>query len=136
MQGWRDGLAAAAANSYNPTRVNTSQAGDGQSADVRVAVGDIDTGYNGYVYCPTDGTRSGTDPNESCFNQWLKIDTSNASGPFWDADRRKSLMCHEFGHTLGLRHIFDNSCMTRSIDNPNRASYLFGHSMDHLDDNY
>ena len=135
VSAWRSALQDASEDAYgDPTDVNTSQLGDNRSSDVRVGVGSLGTGLNGWVNCPPDGTRAGTDPTESCYNQWLKIDTSNAGG--FNADRRKSLMCHEFGHTLGLRHTYSGSCMTSSSVNPNRSALTDAHDQAHLDDNY
>lgn len=134
-QAWRDALLAASEDAYDsPTDVVTSGLGNGQNTDVRVAVGSFGTGFNGWVDCPSDATRGGTDPSEWCWNQWLKIDTSNAGG--FSADRKKSLMCHEFGHTLGLLHTDSGSCMTPSSVNPNRSTLTDAHDQAHLNDNY
>lgn len=135
---WRQGLRDAIQYSYEPTDLVTSEyRDDWNDVDVRVDVTNAGTGLNGWVYCPTDGLRAGADPNESCYRQWLKIDLANTGG--FAQDRRKSLMCHEFGHTLGLRHPtaanhpdWLNSCMTRSADNPNRPVALHSHDIDHL----
>lgn len=89
--------------SYEPTDLVTSVYTDGwNDVDVRIDVNTWGTGVYGYVYCPSDGIRTGSDPNETCYRQWVKIDLAHAGG--FNADQRKLLMCHEFGHTLGLRH--------------------------------
>ena len=130
---WRDALNNAAEDGYEPTRVNTSQVGDSQNTDVRVAVGTLNTSVYGWVSCPSDATRSGTDPTQTCWNQWLKIDTGNATG--FSSAQRKSLMCHEFGHTLGLRHREGTppGCMTNGSQWPSLPT---AHDQDHLDDHY
>ncbi|MGE0308503.1 MAG: M57 family metalloprotease [Acidimicrobiia bacterium] len=129
---WRNAMTSAAVDGYDPTNINTSQIGNNQSTDVRIGTGVYNTGVYGWVNCPTDGVRSGTDPSERCWNQWLKIDTGNAGS--FPSDRKKSLMCHEFGHTLGLRHTPSGSCMTETAVNPNRATVPDAHDQAHLND--
>jgi hypothetical protein len=69
---------------------------------VRVNVYAHDTGgLYGWVHCPADGTRSGSDPDESCFRQWAKIDTVSTAGVINTTHTRKSLACHEMAHTVG-----------------------------------
>ena len=81
-----------------------SRAGDNQSSDVRLITADFGPiGELARTSCPSDGTRGGSDPTEWCWNQWIKINQNSALLPT-DATGRKSLMCHEFGHTVGLRH--------------------------------
>jgi hypothetical protein len=123
-QAWIDAFNAATRDAYhNPTDLEVSRIGNSQNTDVRVSVATYNTGLNGWVSCPSDAVRSGADPNENCWNQFLKIDLANTSSAFWDAARRKSLACHEFGHTVGLRHDNDSSsCMTQSAVNPNRPT--------------
>lgn len=130
---WRTALNNAAVDGYNPTDVDTSQIGDSQNTDVRVVASALSTGVYGWVSCPVDATRSGTDPTETCWNQWLKIDTGNAGA--FDSAKRKSLMCHEFGHTLGLRHREGSplGCMTNGSTWPTLPT---DHDKIHLNDTY
>ena len=53
---WRNALRDAARDGYDPTRINTTQNGDNQAADVHVTIGNLNSGYYGYVRCPSDGT--------------------------------------------------------------------------------
>lgn len=120
---------------HNATDVEVSRYADNWTdVDVRVDASNYGTGLNGWVYCPADALRTGSDPLEQCYRQWLKLDTSNTS--WMPEDRRKSLSCHEFGHSLGLRHPtaathddFMNTCMVQSSVNPNRPVALHGHDM-------
>jgi len=102
---WRTALNDAATYSYgNVTDLVVSRAGDNQSSDVRLITADFGPiGELARTSCPSDGTRGGSDPTEWCWNQWIKINQNSALLPT-DATGRKSLMCHEFGHTVGLRH--------------------------------
>lgn len=114
---WITALQDAASDGYNPTNITTSQSGNGNNADVRVIIGAIQSGFAAYVSCPADAVRTGTDPTERCWNQFLKVDTGGATG-FNTTARRKKLMCHEFGHTLGLRHTnATGTCMRQGPSN-------------------
>jgi len=137
---WRTALDDAVFWSYQPTDLVLSKYADGSNnVDVRVDVGNHGTGAFGWVYCPTDGIRSGTDPNESCFGQWLKIDTGTATG--LDADGRKAVMCHEFGHTVGLLHAngeahSGDTCISTFPDFGFDDTGLHQHDIDHINSEY
>lgn len=100
---WRDALDNAIADSYADTSLSFPLKANSVNADVRVVVGTLNTPFAGGVSCPSDAVRGGTDPNEWCFNQWLKINT-NHPNQATNSQQRKSIMCHEFGHTLGFSH--------------------------------
>jgi len=140
---WRTALNDAVTNSYSPTSLVTSQKSNGSNnVDVRVDVQDhASAGPIGWVYCPPDGIRNGSDPNESCYRQWLKIDTGQVPAGT-DQDGRKAVMCHEFGHTVGLRHTAgtthpnpDQSCMSSSSFNFDDVA-IQPHDVAHINSHY
>jgi hypothetical protein len=159
---WRTAFADTWGGVYDTTDLITSQQADNTSAvDVRVTFANYGTSLNGWVSCPSDAIRTGSDPNETCYKQWLKVDLTNA-GTF-NATRQRSLVCHETGHTVGLKHSVIESgsgwskdpawhptplatCMVPSyvlndpatgpIDAENRSIYLEPHDIGHLNSWY
>lgn len=83
--------------------------------DADVDVQDNTYGLNnayGWVNCdPSTATQGGTGTRRWCSGQDLRFNITYET-PFGTAARRQEMACHEFGHTVGLRHTTDNtSCM-------------------------
>jgi hypothetical protein len=56
-----------------------------------------------WVNCPWSGTTSGSHPNMSCFGQDMHFNLSRTE--FYDTQaERRFVVCHELGHTMGLKH--------------------------------
>lgn len=89
---WRTAFQDAWTYSLEPTHLVTSRLADNTTnIDVRVSIAAYGVpGIQGWVNCPSDGIRSGADPDETCYKQWLKINTSEVSG--MDTNQRKSLV--------------------------------------------
>lgn len=71
-----------------------------------------DTGYWGAVYCPSGAAQGGSNPRRWCKPQYIRYNTTYAY-KFDTAEERRSIACHELGHTAGLRHSgnIGDSCM-------------------------
>lgn len=82
-----------------------------------VAVRELDYGSNGavgWIDCPPTAVQSGSHPSHHCADQVFRIDDVY----IYDYDttnEARNLVCHELGHTVGLRHSNDSdspgSCM-------------------------
>jgi len=60
------------------------------------------------------------------FNLWANLN--------WDSTKRKSTACHEFGHSVGLQHIYTGwTCMRGDEVFP--VDYL-QHDIDHINGKY
>ncbi|GFH38028.1 hypothetical protein [Streptomyces pacificus] len=80
-----------------------------------VLVTDYNYGSNGavgWVECLSGSSTSGSHPYKRCDRQKLRLNGSYSSF-YGNAHDRKSMACHEIGHTVGLRHReTDGSCMS------------------------
>lgn len=122
-------------NVYNPTDVNTSETPNADYADVRVW--DSTYGLNniwGWVDCPSHCPKTGSHPNRTGFRQELRFNLSYPNA-FDTQFERRYMACHEFGHTLGLRHNGNTgSCM---YANAAWSNVLDSHDIvDHLNAKY
>jgi len=118
---------------YEPVAdVSCSEAAGSSGADVYVYDNTYFSQYWAWTACYSTATFGGADPNKWCKPQALRFDLSNQTGFDTPAEGRY-LGCHEFGHTLGLRHSYDtNSCMftgqaTTSVITTHDASTLNSH---------
>ncbi|BCJ70487.1 hypothetical protein CS0771_00310 [Catellatospora sp. IY07-71] len=104
---------------YNPTVLSVYR--DEADAYPDVWMYDANYGYlsgvTGWVECPPDNTGTGgSHPNRWCRGQRLRLNSYfywYDSGVYDTIDQRRNVICHEMGHTLGLRHRTDTraSCM-------------------------
>lgn len=107
----------AADNDYTPTDLTYYKPISG-TIDVRVA--DYSYGNNGvagWVVCPVGAQQSSAgDPLRWCIGQVLRYNGSYASN-FTTTTMKRSLACHEMGHTVGLQHYASStSCMPKTIN--------------------
>lgn len=94
----------------------------------------------GWVNCPPNAIVTGTDPNRTCYGQTMIFDTSGI--PLVSQHQLDAIMCHELGHTVGLRHVNPakdgsdwNSCMQATIAESTPAS-LSQHDFSHINLQY
>jgi hypothetical protein len=86
------------------------------NADVQVFDADYgDFNVWGWVWCPPTSWTSGSHPYKACRPQWLRFNLYYLTA-FDTQLERRYMACHEFGHTLGLRHTSDTaSCMKANV---------------------
>lgn len=119
-------------NHYNPTDlivyVSSPSYCDSSSIDACVFDSNFgDNGLNGWNAC--DGPVSGSHPTRRCDTQWVRINT-------YYSPPANRIVCHEVGHSVGLRHTSDAaSCLKRSADGGNSSS-LTAHDKGHINANY
>ena len=122
------------ADVYSPTDLNAySLVNDSACYTAnRICTFDYDYGNNGFfgwTAC-VSGTSSGTNPNRTCGRQFVRFNL-NYSPP-----SVSRLVCHELGHTVGLRHGDEtNSCMFDPITG-STSSTLTSHDRAHIDGRY
>lgn len=99
------------------TDLTTSKAPGSATLDVLVTDYDYGmTGILGWTECLPSSATTGTHPALRCDRQKVRL---NGSYPeYFETSRaRRSLTCHEVGHTIGLRHTTDSeSCMRSPFD--------------------
>ncbi len=112
------------------------------AADVVAFQGSYGFGGNplAWVNCPPNAIVSGADPNRTCYGQTMTFDTSVT--PFLSAHVRDAMVCHEFGHTVGLRHVNPasdgsdwNSCMQATLTEAT-PSGISQHDLGHINSQY
>lgn len=87
----------------------------------------------GWVNCPSSGTTSESHPSMSCFGQDMHLNASRTE--FYDTQgERRFAVCHELGHTMGLKHRQSESgCMQQGNLSVNQYT---SHDIAHLDAAY
>ena len=131
---WGAAIQWAMTNALDPTVMNTVLV-DGSVYDVRV----VDDNYNNFLTawtsCPPEAQVSGSHPYKVCRGQKIHVNLQNVSG--YTVTQRRSLACHELGHTVALRHV-DNpdaaSCMRVNVIN--RPTTYSGHDQNMISSNY
>lgn len=120
-------------NVYTTTDLNTSEQ---LQSDVDVRVWDSTYGANGiwgWVDCPSTCPRTGAHPNRTGFRQELRFNLTYPNA-FDTLFERRYMACHEFGHTVGLRHSGNTgSCMYADVPTSN---VLDAHDRNHINATY
>jgi hypothetical protein len=122
-------------NQYNPTDLVAYTDGSDSLPDVRVWDEPYGpTTWLARVECPTNNTGTGgSHPNRWCRGQILRYNSTHTG--FWGTEaNRRSVACHEIGHTVGLRHTTDSSsCMYNGSTYPQT---LNAHDRAHINGRY
>lgn len=107
---WHDTVEWVRQNDWNPTDLTTLYE---YITDAYVNVVDNNYGPTGWV----GAENCGTGPNNSgvCARSDVMINLYAAyiPGGTWSLTERRSLMCEEMGHSLGMNHNTYNGCMSQ-----------------------
>jgi hypothetical protein len=116
---------------YNPTDLTVNVfTSPSCNETARVCIFDSDygdNGLNGWNAC--SGPTSGSHPNQRCGVQWVRINT-RYSPP---ANR---IVCHEVGHSVGLRHTSTQASCLKSTADGGNSSTLTSHDTGHINATY
>lgn len=108
-----------------PTNMTTDRDCGVPRVDVVVTDSDYGpTGWRGAYSCRF------LDDANNCGNSDVYVNLYYVS----DADQRRKTMCHEFGHSVGLRHDTDSGCMQSGSSTARR--YTDHEEMDHINARY
>lgn len=122
---WSDTVEWVRQNNWNPTDLTTLYASYVSSTYVNIV--DNDYGATGWVGAET----CGTGPNNSgvCQRSDVMINQYPAyiPGGSWSLTERRSLMCEEMGHSLGMNHNSYNGCMSQDWADSFYSSHDIGH---------
>lgn len=103
-----------------------------------VAVSDASygaNGFHGWVDCPPSAQQGGSHPNYYCMDQELRYNYTY-SADFDTLTERRSVACHELGHTLGLRHPAAATNLGSCMHNGTNDYGLTQHDINHLSAQY
>lgn len=111
---------------YDPTDLET---GLRSPADVKVQDNTYDrNGVIAWVNCPPEASEGGSGTSRWCYGQDLRFNLSYSEW-YDSALERQFVSCHEFGHTVGLRHTTDTgSC----LNSTNATTALSAHDVNHI----
>lgn len=111
----------------NPTDINTSMNASHDAADVAVYDEDRgDVGYYGIYTCIAAANATTCNHAHAVFNLWAGLGLTAA--------KRISNTCHEFGHSVGLRH--DNTRPTCLDDDALFPTNYTDHDRIHINGKY
>jgi hypothetical protein len=116
----RNSAGSAVGNQYGPTDLNATYSGNAgtscpSSAETCVYDDNYgNTGWYGIAECI--GTTAGSDPNATCSRSQVRIDQYTGSPYVAGIAESPYNLCHEIGHSVGLRHTTSNTCLKRYVD--------------------
>lgn len=86
---------------------------------------------NWYGAADCVGTQSGNDPNRTCSRSRVRINLTNGGQP------TQPVVCHEMGHSVGLRHRTDVSSCLWNLGPPSSNSSVWdAHDKAHVNTKY
>ena len=141
--GLRSSLRDAMAEDYDPTDFTVTEETELTIATDFVAYSQDygDVGAAAWVYCPTDAPQgSNSEGDRWCRMQEIHFNLNSRYFVFFeDDDSRDHVACHEFGHTIGLRHwgnppqsVGPSAATCMNANTPNGPTGLHQIDIDHI----
>lgn len=131
---WKQSANWVRSNEIDPTDIETDHVQQYSNADVATSRLDLSPGIVGVANCIDESIDNDDFPDdgEKCRKWRVRINTD--FDPY-DTTERRHILCHEFGHTVGLQHYADDvttsSCMKEAA-----STEWNWHDENHVDEHY
>ena len=141
--GLAESLRDAMAEDYDPTDLVVTQVSELTAATDVVAYSQDygDVGAAAWVYCPSEAPQGiNSEGDRWCRKQEIHFNLNSRLAAFFEDDgSRDHVACHEFGHTVGLRHwgnppesVGPPAATCMNADTPNGPTELHQIDVDHI----
>ncbi len=104
--GLKSDSAWVSSNVYNPIQsISMSETTSTSTADIMLTEGSYGlNGYRAWTQCDTNATYGGSGVGRWCKAQLVKFNSGAYPSEYNSSAKRRFVVCHEVGHTLGLHH--------------------------------
>lgn len=123
---WQDAGEKARHEDLNPTDIDSSKVGLHENSDVAVYVGQYGTDWYGDTNCISPS-------GEVCHHWHVRF---NEEIHQYEQNERRSTACHEYGHTVGLKHYENHQDNITCMEVPHWHFDYNAHDVHHINSHY